>query len=122
MQIPPFKNETYLDFSDERTVHVFQQSLAQVQSQLGRSYPCIVNGEKIETGDLLTSVNPSKKSEVVGRVHKADQALAGRAVDAANAAFERWKRVPAEDRARYLIKAAAEMRRRKNEFSAWMVY
>lgn len=122
MQIPPFQNETYLDFADERTIESFQKSLDYVRSQLGRTYPCIIDGEKIETGDLLTSINPSKKTEVVGQVHKADQALANRAIETANIAFNKWKRVPAEDRARYLIKAAAEMRRRKNEFSAWMVY
>lgn len=122
MNLPAFKNETYLDFTDERTVADFQKSLDYVKSQLGLAYPCVVNGEKIETGNLLTSVNPSKKTEIVGQVHLADQELAERAITAANAAFDRWKRVKAEDRARYLFKAAAEMRRRKNEFSAWMVY
>ncbi|MBI4854427.1 MAG: L-glutamate gamma-semialdehyde dehydrogenase [Acidobacteria bacterium] len=122
MQLPTFCNETYLDFTDENTVHNFQRSLDYVKSQLGKTYPCVVGGEKIETGDLLTSINPSEKSEVIGKVHKADQALASRAIEEANKAFESWKRVPAEDRARYLFSATAEMRRRKNEFSSWMVY
>ena len=122
MQLPPFVNETYLDFTDERTIEKFQKALDYVKSELGKTYPCVVDGEKIETGDLLTSVNPSEKVEVIGKVHKADQALANRAVEAANKAFNSWKRVPAEDRARYVFKAAAEMRRRRDEFSAWMVY
>lgn len=122
MHLPPFKNETYHDFTDERNVHTFQKALTDVGAQLGRNYPIIIGGEKIETGDLLTSVNPCKKSEVVGRVHKADRELAERAINAGWTAFDRWKRVPAEDRARYLIKAAAEMRKRKDEFSSWMVY
>jgi 1-pyrroline-5-carboxylate dehydrogenase len=122
MNLPPFKNETYLDFSDERNIIPFQRALAEVSSQFNRTYPCVIGGEKIETGDMLVSINPCNKTEVIGQVHKADQELAGRAIDAANTAFEKWKRVPAEERARYLIKAAAELRRRKNEFSAWMVY
>lgn len=122
MQLPTFCNETYLDFTDENTVHTFQKSLDYVKSELGKTYPCVIGGEKIETGDLLTSINPSDKSEVIGKVHKGDQALASRAIEEANKAFESWKRVPAEDRARYLFSAAAEMRRRKNEFSSWMVY
>lgn len=122
MQLPPFVNETYLDFTDERTIEKFQKALDYVKSELGKTYPCVVDGKKVETGDLLTSVNPSEKIEVIGKVHKADQALANRAVEAANKAFDSWKRVPAEDRARYVFKAAAEMRRRKDEFSAWMVY
>lgn len=122
MHLPPFINETYLDFNDEQTVHSFQRSLDKVSENLGHTYPLYINGEKVETGDLLTSVNPSLKSQVVGKVHKATQELADHAIKSAHAAFDRWKRVPAEDRARYLVKAAAEMRRRKNEFSAWMVY
>ena len=122
MQLPTFCNETYLDFTDENTVHSFQKALNYVKSQLGKTYPCVIGGEKIETGDLLTSINPSEKSEVIGKVHKADQILANRAIESANKAFESWKHVSAEDRARYLFSAAAEMRRRKNEFSAWMVY
>ncbi|MBK7997104.1 MAG: L-glutamate gamma-semialdehyde dehydrogenase [Blastocatellia bacterium] len=122
MQLPPFVNETYLDFTDERTIEKFQKALDYVKSELGKTYPCVVDGKKVETGDLLTSVNPSEKIEIIGKVHKADQALANRAIEAANKAFDSWKRVPAEDRARYVFKAAAEMRRRKDEFSAWMVY
>ncbi|MEW6733767.1 MAG: L-glutamate gamma-semialdehyde dehydrogenase [Acidobacteriota bacterium] len=122
MQLHPFKNETYLDFSDERVVHVFQKALNEVKGKLGATYPCIVGGEKVETGDLSTSINPSNTKEVIGKVHRADQQLAARALDTATAAFERWKRVSAEDRARYLFQAANELRRRRNEFSAWMVY
>lgn len=122
MNLPPFKNETYQDFTDESVIAKFQKSLSLVKSSLGRDYPIIIGGEKIETGDFLTSINPSHKTEVVGRVHLADKSLADRAIQTATAAFEKWKRVSAKDRARYLIAAAAEMRRRKDEFSSWMVY
>lgn len=122
MHLPPFKNEPYLDFSDERTVEDFQQALVQVQTALGRTYPCIVGGDKITTGNLLSSINPSKNTEIIGSVHQADQALAERALSVATIAFGQWRQVPAQERAAYLFKAAAELRRRKNEFSAWMVY
>jgi 1-pyrroline-5-carboxylate dehydrogenase len=48
--------------------------------------------------------------------------LAGKAIDAAWKAFASWKYVSAENRANYLFKAAAELRRCKNEFNAWMVF
>ncbi|MEJ9216366.1 aldehyde dehydrogenase family protein, partial [Aneurinibacillus thermoaerophilus] len=35
--------------------------------------------------------------------------------------FKTWSRVPAEERAGYLFKAAAILRRRKHEFSAWLM-
>ena len=34
--------------------------------------------------------------------------------------FENWKAIPHDHRARYLFKAAAILRRRKHEFSAWL--
>src|SRR5262249_56014752 len=37
-------------------------------------------------------------------------------------AFELWKTAAVEERANYFLKAVAEMRRRKNESNAWMVY
>ncbi|MGH9843171.1 MAG: L-glutamate gamma-semialdehyde dehydrogenase, partial [Blastocatellia bacterium] len=55
-------------------------------------------------------------------VHHAKKELADKAIEAAWKAFETWKYVPAQQRANYLLKASAEMRRRKNEFNAWMVY
>jgi 1-pyrroline-5-carboxylate dehydrogenase len=47
---------------------------------------------------------------------------ANRAIENANQTFQSWRKVPAEQRAAYLFKAADEMRRRKLELSAWLVY
>src|SRR5262249_7697591 len=63
----------------------------------------------------------SNYDEVVGLVHKANIEMADKAMDAATAAFKEWSRVPAPVRARYLLKAAALLRRRKAEFTALMV-
>ncbi|MCS6885242.1 MAG: L-glutamate gamma-semialdehyde dehydrogenase [Acidobacteriota bacterium] len=122
MNLPPFRNETYRDFSNEAVMSKFQKSLDYVSSCLGRHYPIIIGGEKIETGEFLISTNPSNKSEVVGRVHLANKELADRAIQTAARTFEQWKRFSAKDRARYLLAAAAELRRRRDEFSCWMVY
>jgi 1-pyrroline-5-carboxylate dehydrogenase len=122
MNLHPFKNEPFLDFSDERHAQAMLRAIEQVEAQLRREYPLIIGGERLATGDLLESLNPSKFSEVVGRVHRADQEQADRAIKAAWKAFEKWKLVPAEHRAAYLFKAAAEMRRRKCEFNAWLVF
>jgi 1-pyrroline-5-carboxylate dehydrogenase len=58
---------------------------------------------------------------VLGVFAKASAEHADRAVEAASAAFQTWRFVPPEDRARYLLRAAALLRRRKHEFSATMV-
>src|SRR5262245_20779067 len=122
INLPPFKNEPCADFSDERNAHAMLKALELVESQLGREYPVVIKGERIKTGILNESVNPSRFSQAVGRVHQGTKELADDAIKAAWAAFETWKRVPVEERANYLFKAVAEMRRRKNEFNAWMVY
>jgi 1-pyrroline-5-carboxylate dehydrogenase len=59
---------------------------------------------------------------VVGILQKATLELANRAVEEANRAFERWKRVPAEERAECLFRAGAILRARKFELASWVCY
>src|SRR5499426_3551658 len=122
INLTPFKNEPLADFSDERNAQAMLNALEQVESQLGREYPIVIGGDHYTTGDLSDSVNPSRFNQVVGRVHNGTRELADKALAAAGKAFETWQYVSAENRANYLFQAAAVMRRRKNEFNAWMVY
>ncbi|WP_274649316.1 L-glutamate gamma-semialdehyde dehydrogenase [Paenibacillus humicola] len=117
-----FRNEPFTDFGDERHAQAFQAALSKVAAELGREYGPVVGGRRVAEGRLVPSVNPADFAQAVGFVRQADKALAERAVQAAAAAFEGWRRTPAAARARCLYKAAALMRRRKHEFSAWMVY
>lgn len=117
-----FKNEPLVDFSQPANREAMEKALAQVERELGKRYPLIIGGERVETGEWFDSTNPASPQQVVGRFAKADQAVAKRAIEVANEVFQRWKRVEPEARARYLFKAAAELRRRRLEFDAWMVY
>jgi len=119
---PEFKNEPLVDFSQSANREAMEKALAQVEKELGKRYPLIIGGERVETGEWFDSINPANPRQVVGRFAKADQAMAKRAVEVANKAFQRWRSVEPEVRARYLFKAAAELRRRRLEFDAWMVY
>ncbi len=121
INLAEFRNESYRDFTDESNARAMLNGLARVESECGRDYAVIIGGRRYETGDLLDSVNPGRSTEVVGRVHRATRELADEAIRNAAATFETWKRVPATERAGYLFKAATEMRRRKDEFNAWMV-
>lgn len=116
-----FKNEPFTNFRLPENKQAFQEALAKVESELGREYDLIIGGERIKTEKKSRSINPSNKDQVVGIVSQADQALAEKAMQAAASTFETWKAVPAQARSRYLYKAAAIMRRRKHEFSAWLV-
>lgn len=118
----PFKNEPHTDFSKPANKKAFEQALARVRSELGKEYPIVIGGEEIRTTDKFQSYNPSRPSEVVGVFQRADVSLADKAVEAAVAAFEKWRWVEPKKRADYLFKAARIMRKRKHEFSAVMVY
>ncbi|MBI4720063.1 MAG: L-glutamate gamma-semialdehyde dehydrogenase [Chitinivibrionia bacterium] len=117
-----FKNEPLVDFKDPANVRAMEKALSEVASSLGKTYPLIVGGEEITTSDRIESVDPSNPATVVGSVSKASQKEAEKAMKAALEAFESWKRVSPRERARYLFDAAAIVRKRKFEFSAWMVY
>jgi 1-pyrroline-5-carboxylate dehydrogenase len=116
-----FRNEAFTDFSVPENAAARQAALAQVHAECGREYPLRIGAEQFRTGDLLKSINPSQPAEVVGLHHKATADLARRAVEHANAAFAKWSRTDALERAALLERVAAIIRRRKIEFDAWLV-
>jgi len=117
----PYKHEPFTNFAMEENKKAFQDALAYVQTQLGKEYPLVIGGEYIETKDKVVSINPANKEEVIGSVSMADQELAEKAMQAALTTFETWKKWKPEHRANILFRAAAIMRRRKHEFSAYLV-
>jgi len=119
--LPPFVNEPFTDFSQEPNAAAMREAIANIESQFGRDYPIIIGGKRYTTGDMLASPNPSNFDEVVGLVHKATVDLTDKAIDEATKAFQEWKRVDPLVRARYLLKVASLLRKRKAEFSALMV-
>ena len=117
-----FRNEPFTDFTKEENAQAMREALQKVQSQLGREYPLVIGGERIATGDLLESINPANRTQVVGKFNKATKELANRAVEEAAKAFETWKHTPASDRITLLFRVAEIMRERKHELSAWMIH
>ncbi|SDZ12848.1 1-pyrroline-5-carboxylate dehydrogenase [Evansella caseinilytica] len=120
--VVPYKHEPFTDFTLEENRKAFEEALALVKAELGKEYPLIIGGEKIMTEDKIVSENPADKSEVIGYVSKADQELAEKAMQAADKAFQAWKKWDPAARANILFRAAAMIRARKHEFSAYLVY
>lgn len=113
--------EPFTDFTDPANVEAFNDALDLVKSQMGRAYPLVIGGQRIELDKTFASVNPSRPDEVLGYFADGTAEHVDQAMKAATDAFETWKFVPVEERARYLLRASAEMRRRKHEFSATLV-
>lgn len=120
-----FKNEPFTDYSKPENAEAMKAAIAEVQADLRREYPIIINGEKINLETKFNSINPAKKNEVVGIFSDADadaEDLVGKAIDAATEAFETWRFVSAAERAEYLFKAAKIIHDRKHYYSAWMCF
>jgi 1-pyrroline-5-carboxylate dehydrogenase len=116
-----FKNELVLDFSQESNRTKQAEALALVQSQLGREHDLIIGGQRLKGNKTFKSINPSKKSEVVGYFQSATPEQAIHAIGVAAKTFETWKRVPAKERADVLFRTAEIMRARRFENNAWMI-
>jgi 1-pyrroline-5-carboxylate dehydrogenase len=117
-----FTNEPFVDFTNAGNRKKMEDALASVKSQFGKEYPLVIGGQKVTTKDKIQSTNPSRPSEVIGIFQKATVEMANQAVEAAARAFERWKRVPAEERVACVYRTAEILRKRRYELDAWLVY
>ncbi len=120
--LPPYSPESYVDFKQAEPRNKMLAALEQVRADLGRACPLWIHGKPVTTAATFNSISPADPGRVVGVVSKADAALAEKAVRCAAEHFKSWSRVAPEVRARVLFKAAAIMRRRIYELSAWECY
>ncbi|HVP52701.1 MAG TPA: L-glutamate gamma-semialdehyde dehydrogenase [Terriglobales bacterium] len=118
----PFRNEPATDFTKEENKRAMRAAIEKVRGELGREYDLVIGGKHVKTTDKLRSINPAKPSELVGLFSKAGAAEVEPAIRAALKAFETWSRTSAEERAGLLLRTAELLRKRKHEFSAWMVF
>src|SRR5271167_3431150 len=117
-----FVNEEFTDFSKPENRKAMEEALRQVKGMFGREYPLVIDGKKVTTVDKIMSTNPSNPKEVIGVFQKATVEMANQAVEAAAKAYERWKRVPAEERVACIYRAADILRKRRFELDAWLCY
>ncbi len=117
-----FRNEPFVDFSKPENRRAMEEALKKVALEFGQEYPMYIGGRKVTTTAKMTSTNPSRPSQVLGVVQSASAEDANQAIEAAAKAFESWKRVPAEQRAECLFRAAQIVRERKFEISAWICH
>jgi 1-pyrroline-5-carboxylate dehydrogenase len=118
----PFKNEPLTDFGQAENARKMKAALTKVRAELGREYDMVIGEKLIKTTEKIKSVNPAKPSEIVGVFQSAGREHVEPAIQAAQQAFETWKRTSVEQRASLLHTVAGILRERKFEFAAWMVF
>jgi 1-pyrroline-5-carboxylate dehydrogenase len=121
-EIPAFTNEAFLDWSDAENVRQMEAALEQVRGEFDRTYPLLIGGRKITEGERDAAHSPSQRDLVIGHTVRATAEQAREAIGAAEEAFRTWRKVPWEERADYLFRAADALRARRFEFAAVMVY
>jgi 1-pyrroline-5-carboxylate dehydrogenase len=122
VHVSEFTNEPFIDFSKPENRKRMEDALKKVKSEFGHEYPMWLGGKKVTTQEKRTSTNPSRPSEVIGVFQNATAEMARQAVDDANKYFDTWKKVPAEERAKCLFRAAQIVRERKYELNALVCY
>lgn len=119
---PEFVNEPFVDFGKPENRAAMEAALKKVASEFGREYPLYIAGQAATSSQKKNSTNPSHPSQVLGTFQEASADQAKQAIEDAHEYFDIWKRVPAEQRAAILFRAAANLRSRKFEISAWICY
>jgi 1-pyrroline-5-carboxylate dehydrogenase len=121
LQLPPYQNEPYSDFTKAENTKAYQEAIKRVRSKLANEeYPLIIGKERITTEKQIISINPSRPGEVVGRVSSANPEHAEKALEVAWQAFQSWSRTPVNERVEIIFRAAKLLRERKYDFSALM--
>jgi 1-pyrroline-5-carboxylate dehydrogenase len=119
--IPPFRNEPIRDFSDPADRRSLEEALVRVRATLGRRWPLVIDGRKVQGAKTIASLNPAHPEEVAGEVDEATAEQVSQALDAAAAAFASWKTTAVQERADFLFRAAARIRETKDDWNALLV-
>ncbi len=119
--LPEFRNEPLTDFSIPSNRDAFGAALDKVAALLPIQGYNRIAGEKVFAKKTFESVNPCKRSQVIGRFPGGTREDAEKAVEAAAKAFDSWSRTAPKERWELLLRIASIFRRRKHEFSAMMV-
>ena len=113
----PFANEPVLELRRSPVRAGLDEALTALDSRLPLNVPVLV-GESERHGEELASFDPGSPDRVVAQAAVASASEASEAVAVAERGFREWREVPALERARVLVGAAAWLRERRLELAA----
>ncbi|MCW6037497.1 L-glutamate gamma-semialdehyde dehydrogenase [Spirulina subsalsa FACHB-351] len=115
-----YPNAPDTDYADSALREKAKQALVKVRASLGNTYQPLINGEWVQSSQLVDCFNPSNSQQLVGKVGYATVEQAQQALAAAKTAFPTWRNTPVRQRAGVLRKAAEIMEQRRFELGAWI--
>ncbi len=116
-----FENEPHTDFSLASSRVAMVQALQAVKARLGAPLQPQAGASPSLSGPELVSRNPARPQEIVCRMPTIAPGDVASSVRVAQERVPSWRTVPPSERAAYLVKAAAIMRRRRMELAAWEI-
>jgi alpha-ketoglutaric semialdehyde dehydrogenase len=79
------------------------------------TYPNLIDGQPVDSGDRTIDINPSNVKDVVGEFARGGSSDADKAIASARTAFRKWSRSTPQERFDVLDRAATEILARKDE-------
>ncbi len=116
-----FYNEPLLDFAVKADRERMQKALAETKAALPVHVGIVINNKELRSEKIFDRVNPSQSDQIVGKIQMSTVEQAEQAMQAAHAAYQTWKKVPAEERAALLDKLADLMVRDRFKLIATQV-
>lgn len=116
-----FPNHAPVDFARKAEREKMTTALQKFKANnYNKKWSAYINNEWVTTTEWLPTINPSTE-EVIGQVASCTTDHAERAMTTAAQTFPLWSQVSADDRAKYLEKAASILDRDKFEIAACQV-
>ena len=85
------------------------------------TFPNLIDGQRVDSADRSTDINPSNIADVVGEFARADAAEVEHAIASARQAFTKWSRTTPQERFDILDQAGTEILARKDELGRLLV-
>jgi 1-pyrroline-5-carboxylate dehydrogenase len=99
----------------------FDEALAAVRGELGRTYPLLIGGQERAGAGTFDVRAPANRDMVLGRFVRGTKQDVDDAVAAAKAAFPAWSELPYQERVRIMRRAAELIRERKFRLAALLI-
>ncbi len=119
---PVFVNEPCSDFGLDSVREQMQAALTQVTAELGKTHSLIIDGRSEPSRSVMVSLNPSLKTQVVGKIGLASAEDAYKAIAVAKRVFSQWSKTELSTRVEHLNRLAKHLQAQRFQVAAWEVF